>query len=294
MKTLLAYLQLFRLPNVFTAVADILMGFFVTVGVVKPQLFLLILASSLLYCAGMTLNDVMDFAIDQRERPDRPLPSGRISLQSARRLAYALLTMGIVVATLASPMSGLVAAALAIAIYLYDGPLKKTVIGPWTMGSCRTLNVLLGMSMTVAPYQPDQLLIAIGLGLYVAGITWFARCEARDSDARLLQFGFATMALGVILLGIFPVFSDRPLLFRAPILWPTLLILLMSSVVRLCVTAIYDPLPTRVQAAVKQSLFTLIVLNASVVLALCGPRYAIAVVLLLIPSVLLGKWVYST
>ena len=291
---LLSYLQLFRLPNVFTAVADILMGFFVTVQMVKPQLFFLVAASTCLYCAGMVLNDVMDFDIDKEERPDRPLPSGRIDREWAKRLGFGLLGLGVAIATTVSPISGCVALALAVAIYLYDGPLKSTAMGPWVMGSCRTLNVLLGMSMAVSLLQPDHLLIAGGLGIYVAGITWFARSEAKTSERRLLVFGFAVMTAGIVLLGMFPYFSAMPLRFRAPIFWPTLLIVLMSSIVRLCVFAITKPEPTRVQRAVKQSLFTLIVLDAAVVLALCQPPYAIAVIVLLLPTVLLGKWVYST
>ena len=294
MKKLLAYLQLIRLPNVFTAIADILMGYFVTVGEPKYQLGLLIAASCCLYWAGMVLNDVMDFEADREERPDRPLPSGRIDRKWASKLGFGLLSAGVMLAFCIGLTSGCVALALAAAIYLYDGPLKTTLVAPWVMGSCRMLNVLLGMSLAANLMQPDHLLIAGGLGVYVAGITWFARCEAKTSDTVLLKFGFAVMAVGIFLLSIFPNFSDRQLLFRAPILWPTLLLLLMSSVVRQCVTAIWNPEPRHVQAAVKHSLFTLIVLDAAVVLALRGPVAAIFVVVLILPSVLLGKWIYST
>lgn len=291
---LLAHLQLVRLPNVFTAIADIMMGFLVTVGIFKPQLVLLILASCSLYCAGMILNDVMDYDVDKEQRPSRPLPSGRIDVEWAKRLGFGLLGLGVAIATSVSPASGGIAFALAIAIYAYDGPLKRTPLAPWVMGSCRALNVLLGMSMAARLLQPDHLLIAGGLGVYVAGITWFARCEAQQNDHRLLTFGFGVMVAGIVMLALFPMVSSQPLLFKARILWPTLLILLMTSVVRLCVSAIWHPDASRVQQAVKHSLFTLIVLDAAVVLALCGPSYALAVVALIVPSVLLGKWLYST
>lgn len=294
MKKSLAYLQLIRLPNVFTAIADIAMGYFVTVGEPKYKLGMLVAASCSLYCAGMILNDVMDYDIDQEERPDRPLPSGRIDRQWASTLGFALLVAGVLISVVVSVASGIVAMILAVAIYLYDGPLKRTSLAPWIMGSCRMLNVLLGMSLAARLLQPDHLLIAGGLGVYVAGITWFARCEAKASDTTLLKFGFGLMAVGITLLSSFPIVSERPLHFRAPILWPTLLMLLMSSVVRQCVTAIWHPEPRNVQAAVKHSLFTLIVLDAAVVLALCGPAKALFVIVLILPSVLLGKWIYST
>ena len=39
---------------------------------------LLALAFSLLYTGGMYLNDAFDRDIDARERPERPIPSGRV------------------------------------------------------------------------------------------------------------------------------------------------------------------------------------------------------------------------
>lgn len=295
MKKLLAYLQLIRLPNVFTALADILMGYFVTVGTIQYQLGMLIAASCSLYWAGMVLNDVMDFEIDQQERPHRPLPSGRIDRRWAGKLGLGLLLTGVLVAFLVSPVSGAVALLLAAAIYLYDGPCKQTMAGPWLMGSCRMLNVLLGMSLATQLLQPDHLLIAGGLGVYVAGITWFARKEAAQSDAGLLKFGFAVMVLGIVLLACFPMVTERSLSLRDPqLLWPALLMLLMSSVVRNCVRAIWDPQPSHVQAAVKHSLFTLIILNAATVLALGEPKHALIVLAMILPAKLIGRWIYST
>ena len=91
----LAYLQLFRLPNVFTAIADVLMGYLLVHRVLEPSdtfpLLLLVLASSLIYTAGMVLNDVFDYQVDCQERPQRPLPSGRISLGRARLLGLLML-----------------------------------------------------------------------------------------------------------------------------------------------------------------------------------------------------------
>ena len=101
-----AYLELLRLPNVFTAMADVVMGFFFVVVVNVPvdaaRLGLLVGASSLLYCAGMVLNDVFDFDLDARERPERPLPSGRISRPAAARLGWGLLATGVVLGVLAA------------------------------------------------------------------------------------------------------------------------------------------------------------------------------------------------
>ena len=300
---LLAYLQLFRFPNVFTAIADVAMGFLFTKGLPPYPFFVsyllpLVLSSCCLYIAGMVLNDVFDFEADSVERPDRPLPSGRIDRAWAKKLGFGLLGVGIAFAwfvglgSFATPKPGMLAIVLAVAIYLYDSVAKQTAIAPILMGSCRTLNVLLGMSCALI--APDQLLIAFGLGTYVAGITWFARCEAKNSNRNMLMFGLGVMMLGICLLGLWPWFSDKPLLLKSPMLWPTLLALLMVSVVRRCMTAIATPSPENVQHAVKHSIFSLVVLDAAVVLAVLGPLPAIAVVALLIPTMFLGKWIYST
>ena len=79
------YAQLVRLPNVFTAFADILLGALATggVGEHRYEVAFLLLASGCLYCGGMVWNDFFDIEQDRRERPFRPLPSGRISCVAA-------------------------------------------------------------------------------------------------------------------------------------------------------------------------------------------------------------------
>src|SRR5688500_5061733 len=113
-------------------------------------------ASALLYTAGMVLNDVFDIDIDREERPERPLPSGAISLAVAGTFGFTLLALGVVLgwiaglvlgADAAAPWrSGLVATLLAALVVLYDVWLKRTPLGPIGMGLCRFANVLLGMS----------------------------------------------------------------------------------------------------------------------------------------------------
>ncbi len=294
----LAYLQLFRLPNLFTAIADVAMGFLVVHGV-KPDASFVVLvgASCLLYTAGMVLNDVFDYDVDLAERPERPLPSGRVDRRWAKQLGFGMLITGAGIAWIVGPRSGSIASLLAVAVLLYDGGAKKTIAGPVVMGSCRLLNVLLGMSTglavaSFAGFAVDQLLIAVGIGVYVAGITWFARSEARTSQRGSLTFGLAVMGLGIMLLALLP-WSIR-LNLTDKLVWPSLLILLMVSVVRRCVMAIAEPTPSRVQQAVKHSILTLIVLDAAVVLAVLGPLPFLAILALLVPTMVLGKWVYST
>lgn len=301
-----AYLQLVRLPNVFTALADVLMGYLVTHGGPGPwpPLVLLLLSSGLIYSAGMALNDAYDVEQDRRERPHRPVPSGRVPLTTAFRLGFGLLGAGVLCGWLAglgerSAWPGMVAAAVALLAWGYDAVLKRTPLGPLAMGGCRTLNVLLGMSLAER-WSPPLLLVAGALGLYVAGITWFARREAALSRRVQLAGATAVMAFALGALAALPWADGQasgPMIAVATSAaerFPLLIGVLALLILRRCFAAVVDPAPPRVQAAVRQAIFSLVVLDAAVTLAACGPLWATAVAALLVPTLLLGRWLYST
>ena len=60
------------------------------------------------------------------------------------------------------------------------------------------------------------------------------------------------------------------------------------------VQAIAKPEPALVQAAVKTGILGIIVLDAGVVYGVHGVGAAMGMLLLLVPAILLGRWVYST
>lgn len=322
MSSILPYLRLIRLPNVFTAISDVMMGFLFT-GIVVPASGLLfaiiVLASSLMYMAGMVLNDLFDIEQDRRERPFRPLPSGRITIRQASILGWGMLVTGVVLGVVSDGVwSGgrkgwgavsLVAVVLAICIVLYDRFVKKSLVGPWVMGACRTANVLFGMSagaMTVPTNEKwwnvdaAGLVIAVGIGVYVAGVTWFARREASDSPRPMLIWGALVMALGIGLLGVFPYFGEfaagtRQVTLNSPLAWPTLLAVLVVTIFRRAMFAILAPSPRSVQVTVKQCITSIIMLDAGVCLATSETvGWSVAIVALMLPMVVLGRWIYST
>ena len=217
----LDYFQLLRLPNLFTAMADVAMGFlFVQVGPFGPSswhmtaadgrtLALLMAASTLLYAAGAVINDLFDVAVDRRERPERPLPSGRVPFGAAHRLGWLLLAGGYFMAWVASGSiehirPGVIGTLLAACIVLYDMGLKRTLLGPFGMGACRGLNVLLGMSVLAGSFRLEHYLVAGGIGVYVMGITWLARSENARSDRRQIVAATLVMLAGVALLASLP------------------------------------------------------------------------------------------
>src|SRR5437867_1617930 len=96
---LFAYAQLMRLPNIFTAMADPLAGWFVVGGGAPAwHVLLLVGASACLYTSGIVFNDYFDYELDRLERPERPLPSGAISRAMAGGLGTALMASGLALA----------------------------------------------------------------------------------------------------------------------------------------------------------------------------------------------------
>lgn len=304
--TLRAYLELIRAPNLFTAMADVAMGFLfvhATGAPGRPWLLApLLLASTLLYASGVVLNDVFDFATDSQLRPERPLPSGRIALPAARRLGWTLLLLGTATACLSAPLVGhfrpaVVAGLLAACILLYNAGLKRTPLGPLAMGACRMLNVLLGMSAATAAWQTPHWLVAAGIGIYVGGVTWFARTEATRSSRLRLAPATAVMLLGIALLFVAfpgPAGGPAPLPTEPPENWALLMLILAALIGWRCFRAVLDPSAPRVQATVKLCILWLVVLDAAVCYAVGAPAWAAMILLLLLPAMLLGRWIRLT
>lgn len=151
------------------------------------------LASLCLYAAGLILNDLADLEIDRRERPDRPLPSGRIPLSRARLAAAALLGVAAVCVSLLGRTAALMGLSLALTIFIYDfGAKQNAWFGPLLMGLCRGQSLLLGAAAAgpLRAWGPAAWIAAAVLTLYVAGVTVLSRNEMRrpDSGPRLIAF----------------------------------------------------------------------------------------------------------
>lgn len=308
-----AWLELVRLPNVFTVAADVLAGWLFTHAWLAPwpPLGLVLCASVCLYWAGMVLNDVYDLPVDARQRPSRPLPSGRISLVSARRAGYGLLVVGVAAGCAAGVVSAqaapsILAGVLAVAIVAYDRFLKGTVVGPVAMGGCRALNLLLAMCTAtggeVPPFHAAHGLVAGGLGVYVAGVTLLARRETVHGGRARIVAAMAVVACGLAMLAWLPRLDpaglpelSHPRMAMALgnrwfAWWGVMAILILWRPLR----SLIDPSPRLVQQAVRQLLLSLIMLDAVMVFAVRGVEAACIVLLLLLPAIVLGRWFYAT
>jgi 4-hydroxybenzoate polyprenyltransferase len=177
-------MELVRLPAVLSVPGDVLVG--AAVGGENGNLRRsagLAGASSCLYLAGMALNDYADREVDARERPSRPIPSGRVTPAFALGLASGLTASGVALAAVADGRRALaLALPLAGAIWSYDLVLKNTVAGPTGMSACRTLDVLLGAGVQGVR---RAMVPAALVGAHTAIVTTVSRREVEGGTARL-------------------------------------------------------------------------------------------------------------
>jgi 4-hydroxybenzoate polyprenyltransferase len=313
---LLAFAQLLRIPNVFTAFADIALGACAAAAVLPsmPTAFwlgyvVLALASGCLYLAGMVWNDVFDLAEDKKARAFRPLPSGRVRVGTAVALALGLLAAGLGLAFAAGlpgraewnhePLA--YAIGIAVCVLVYDGGLKRTPLGPLAMASCRFLNVLLGLSLIPEAALDTEYRVHLAgvVGVYIVGVTWFARTEEGASRKRDLALAASVVALSLLLALVLraklhaATGPAKPLAALGTLAFPYLLVAFGFLIGRPAARAIGDPTSQRVQRAVKRFVLGLVALDAVLATMFVGLP-GLLILLLLPPALVLGKWVYST
>lgn len=195
------YCRLMRLPAVFSSLSNILAAYLIaTQGDIDGIILLqLLVASACLYLGGMVLNDYYDVEEDRKERPNRPIPSGQINLKTAGNLGYALITLGIIFAGFVGTTSLLIAIVLSICIVAYDRMAKSSYIGVVLMGSCRSLNWLLGLSAEPLAGLNSFLLI-LPIFFYISGLTSLSRVETTAKSKIALYFCVAGLMLSAFLI----------------------------------------------------------------------------------------------
>jgi 4-hydroxybenzoate polyprenyltransferase len=150
--------------------------------------------------------------------------------------------------------------------------------------------VLLGLSLGGGWPEGWGLHLAAVVGIYIVGVTWFARTEARVSNQTVLTLAAGVMLAGLVLA--LPVPAWVAAGTSSP-LFPYLLVALGFLVGIPVCRAITEPAPKHVQAAVKRAIMGLVVLDAVLATALAG-SVGLLILALLLPALYLGRWIYST
>ena len=291
---MLAWLRLMRLPAVFTAVSNVLCGCFIASPTQAPptlQLSLLALATAGLYLGGMVLNDVFDAALDAVERPERPIPSGRIKRSTAAVFGTALLLIGIAAAACLGSSSAAVAGLTTIAVLAYNSILKSTPAGPFGMAACRFLNFTLGATVGLPLGSlPDATILtaATALAVYIIGVTWFARNEAGTASRFGLIGGLLVLLSGIAIDAW--LISHKGATIMSIRGGSMALLLLGLNLTMRAAAAITRNVPRLLQQTVGLMLLCLIFLDAVLVFALTGSAdRALTIILLIAPAVLLKR-----
>ena len=302
-----SYIILVRLPNVFSAASNILPGYFTIVTAVSSSflsinilyLAALMTSSSLLYLAGIVFNDYFDFEIDKKERPTRPLPSGKITKGKALTIAISSIIAANVLTLLLNWTSFIVAVILTTIIIAYDYRLKhNTITGPITMGLARFFNIILGATpalptLLISTASSKMLVfIATLLFLYVIAISILSKKEVSGKITNAIIISSLSIVFVVIasiaiagLIGIF-----RSAVFANLALFSIVMIITFRPMLR----GLDSLAPIQIRNIIKNMLISIIILDSVFVSGIIGLPYGFATLLLVIPSVLLARKLYLT
>ena len=284
------FLALVRPANVLTAISDILAGIalagvFSFNGTTLPviDIVLLMVATACLYGGGIVFNDVFDLETDKVERPERLLPSGAISRNGATYFGVALFSIGFVASGAVSRLSLYLSLGIILAALLYDKYFKHhAALGPVTMGICRGLNLLLGMS--VLGILPNIWFICFMPLIFIAAITLTSRGEVSGNNTASISFALMldTVVLTAILYLAFTEWLQIKTVLPFVLLWFG-----MNAVAKY--NAIKENTSQKIMKAVKIGVISLIPLNASYAAGSSNWMVGLVVLILLPLSLNLSK-----
>ncbi len=280
-----------RPANIITSIADVLAGvaisgFLLTVSLFSVQIqtvLLLCLSTVGLYGGGVVFNDVFDAELDRVERPERAIPSGRVTIKEAVFLGICLLLVGIISSFLVNRIAGYISVAIAAAALIYDKWGKHhRIIGPLNMGLCRGLNLLLGVSIVTAQLSIYWYVALVPI-LYIAAVTTVSRGEVHGGKSISFYIAAILYLLVFTAVVIFSIYKDKTLvtiIFLLPFAW-----MIFTPLYK----AFKEPSGKKIGKAVKAGVIALILLNASWAAAFGALWLALVIVLLLPLSIFLAK-----
>jgi 4-hydroxybenzoate polyprenyltransferase len=296
------------------------------------QLLSIIFSSILLYVSGIVLNDYVDIKVDRNERPDRPLVSSRIPKRNALVLVVGSIVASNFLAFTVSWVSLMISALLTAVIIAYNIRLKgSTVTNPLSMGSARFLNVVLGGSPAIAlfpvPYQGYTLLVFIGycLFLHTAAISILSRKEI-DAVKKYSRSSWITVfvsfsivlviIVSILVVGLGWTFQSWfiiNLIVYSIVMVFTFLRLLTSlryltklgeikqnkeHFVSLNEESTYKgtqlEATKEIRSTIKVMILSIIILDSIFLSGIAGLAVGMGTLLLLVPSILLGRKLYLT
>ena len=275
------YLQLVRLPGIFTAFSNVLIGYFFSFTFNSEIFFLpyLLTTSGMLFCSGMIFNDYFDYNLDKKERSFRPLASGKISKKNALLIGFIFLLLANISASFLGFDSLIISLILTCAILFYNFKLKSiSFLGIINLSIIRMLNILLGFSIIGISFEYIQYLIP--LGIFVFGISILAKNEIKSNQVIYKKLNKILTITTIVSVSILVVnnFQFESLLFLG----------LFSFL------SLYSLFFKKIQNQITFQLLLIILLDSILISFFVPLQFSIFVSLLILPAYAISKKLYLT
>ena len=167
------YLEILRPGNALMGAISIILIAIIDKTISIP-IVLAMMAVFFETAAGNVINDYFDYNIDLINKPERPIPSGRISLENGKRYAYLLFAAGTVCGFLISYLTAnwipfIIVLIADVVLYLYAYKLKATpLIGNLAVGFMTGFGFVFG-GFTIN--NPSIVMTSIFLGFFAFVMT---------------------------------------------------------------------------------------------------------------------------
>ena len=292
------WLQLLRLPHLFSVPGDPLAAFLIAGGLTRQTggyfpLAAVCFVSFAMSLFGIITNDLADIQLDMEQHPDRPLPRGVISPRAASYAAQLCFLAAVVTAICLGWRFFLITLVVLVSIYTYNFYVKyRPRRASMMMAVMRDLSFALGILIVPGISLPRILLLVlygVGLFLFYCGLNEITRSETLS---KMVRPGGRRVLAGACCCALVPlIFTVK--LFRDSATLPPILYGLFGIV--LCALFLLAALwvyqvsrtgssPARIQMAVQVS-FRAAMMAQAAVAASCG--------LIVLPLVLLAGLVCS-
>ena len=169
------YLEILRPGNAIMAVVAIFLMAVIS-GKFTLEALMAAVVVFVVTGAGNSINDYFDHKIDAINKPERPIPSGRISLKTALIYSISLFVLGIILAFLTNLLLGIIALLSSILMVYYARDLKtKCLIGNLS------ISFLTGLCFVFGGIAVNEITVSIYLGFFAFLMT-MAREIVKDME----------------------------------------------------------------------------------------------------------------
>lgn len=169
------YLEILRPGNAIMAVIAIFLMAVIS-GQFTVEALMAAVVVFIVTGAGNSINDYFDHKIDAINKPERPIPSGKISLKTALIYSISLFLVGIILAFSINFLLGMIAFLSSILMIFYARDLKtKCLIGNLS------ISFLTGLCFVFGGIAVGQIMVSVYLGFYAFLMT-MAREIVKDME----------------------------------------------------------------------------------------------------------------